>query len=80
MAHYFDTGAVIITLILVGRLLEARARMAAGDASRALLARAATEARVLDADGTERAVPIAELRPGMRVVVLPGEKSRPTAW
>ena len=74
MAHYFDTGAVIISLILVGRLLEARARIAAGDASRALLARAATEARVLEADGTERSVPIAELRPGMRVVVLPGEK------
>ncbi|HYJ61248.1 MAG TPA: heavy metal translocating P-type ATPase, partial [Actinomycetota bacterium] len=74
MAHYFDTGAVIITLILVGRLLEARARMAAGDAARALLARAATDARVLDADGTERSVPIDELRPGMRVAVLPGEK------
>jgi Cu+-exporting ATPase len=36
--HYFDTAAVIITLILVGKTLEARARSSAGDASRALLA------------------------------------------
>jgi Cu+-exporting ATPase len=72
--HYFDTGAVIITLILVGRLLETRARLAAGDASRVLLARTATTARVLDADGRTREVPLAQLRPGQRVVVLPGEK------
>jgi Cu+-exporting ATPase len=74
VAHYFDTGAVIITLILVGRLLEARARLAAGDAAGVLLARAATEARVVDADGTERPIPADELRPGMRVIVLPGEQ------
>ena len=74
VAHYFDTGAVIITLILVGKLLEARARMTAGDASRSLLERAAKEATVLDADGRERTVPIEDLHPGMKVVVRPGEK------
>jgi heavy metal translocating P-type ATPase len=72
--HYFDTGAVIITLILVGKLLEARARASATDAARTLLERGAKEATVLDAHGTERTVAIDDLRPGMRVVVRPGEK------
>ena len=71
--RYFDTAAVIVTLVLVGKMLEARARMAAGDASRALLERGATEARILTDDG-ERTIPIDELRPGMLAVVLPGEK------
>lgn len=71
--RYFDTAAVIVTLVLVGKMLEARARMAASDASRALLERGATEARILTDDG-ERTIPIDELRPGMLAVVLPGEK------
>ena len=74
VAHYFDTGAVIITLILVGKLLEARARMTAGDASRSLLERAAKEATILGPDGEERTIPIEDLHPGMRAVVRPGEK------
>ena len=74
MAHYFDTGAVIITLILVGKMLEARARSSAGDAARALLERGATSATVLLADGSERSVPIEQVTPGMRVIVRPGEK------
>jgi heavy metal translocating P-type ATPase len=71
--HYFDTGAVIITLILLGKLLESRARASASDASRTLLERAATEATVLEA-GAERRVPVDEVYPGMLVVVRPGEK------
>ena len=71
--HYFDTAAVIITLILVGKTAETRARARAGDASRALMARGAREATLL-VDGRERRVPIEELRPGHRVVVRPGEK------
>jgi P-type Cu+ transporter len=71
--HYFDTAAVIVTLILVGKTLEARARSSAGDASRTLLERGAKEATVL-ADGAERLVPIEALRPGNVVVVRPGEK------
>ena len=71
--HYFDTAAVIVTLILVGKTLEARARVSAGDAARTLLERGAKEATIL-ADGVERRVPIDELRPGNIVVVLPGEK------
>jgi P-type Cu+ transporter len=72
--HYFDTSAVIVTLILLGKTLEARARSSAGDAARALLQRGAKEATVLEADGVERRIPAGELRPGMRVVVRPGEK------
>jgi Cu+-exporting ATPase len=71
--HYFDTAAVIVTLILVGKTLEARARSSAGDASRTLLERGAKEATVL-ADGVERHVPIEALRPGNVVVVRPGQK------
>jgi Cu+-exporting ATPase len=71
--HYFDVAAVIITLILVGKTLEARARSSAGDAARTLLERGAKEATVLDGD-VERRVPIEDVRPGNVVVVLPGEK------
>ena len=70
--HYFDTAAVIVTLILVGKVLEARARASAADASRALLDRGAKSATLL-IDGSERRVPIDDLRPGQLVVVRPGE-------
>jgi heavy metal translocating P-type ATPase len=71
--HYFDTAAVIVTLILLGKTLEARARSGAGDAARALLGRGSKEATVL-VDGKESRLAIADLQPGMRVVVRPGEK------
>lgn len=71
--HYFDTGSVIITLILLGKTLESRARMAASDAARALLERGAKEATVL-VDGHERRVSVDEVRPGNLVLVMPGEK------
>lgn len=70
---YFDTAAMIITLILLGRFLEATARMRAGDASRGLLERQATGATILDGD-QERRVSVEELSVGDRVVVLPGER------
>jgi heavy metal translocating P-type ATPase len=71
--HYFDTGAVIISLILLGKTLEARARASAGDAARALLERGAKRATVL-VEGEEVEIPIDDLRPGMRAVVRPGQK------
>jgi Cu+-exporting ATPase len=71
--HYFDTAAVIITLILLGKVLEAGARAGASDAARSLLERGAKEATVLQ-NGRERLIPIEELRPGHRVIVRPGEK------
>jgi heavy metal translocating P-type ATPase len=73
MDHYFDTAAVIITLILVGKTLESRARAGATDATRALLERGAKEATIL-VEGTERTIPIDDLHPGHTVVVKPGEK------
>ena len=70
---YFEVAAVITTLILLGRALEARARRRSGAAIRALLELGAKEARVLR-DGSEVSVPIAELAVGDVFVVRPGEK------
>jgi Cu+-exporting ATPase len=70
---YFEVGAVITVLVLLGRSLESRARQRSGTAIRALLELAAKEARVLQ-DGDEVLVPVDRLRPGDRFVVRPGEK------
>ena len=70
--HYFDTAAVIVTLILVGKVLEARARSSAGDAARLLLERGARHATVL-IDGNEHSVPIEDVRPGQLAVIRAGE-------
>jgi Cu+-exporting ATPase len=70
---YFEVGAVITTLILLGRYFEARARRRSGEAIRALLELGAKEARVVR-DGVEVLVPVGELRPGDVFVVRPGEK------
>ncbi len=70
---YFEVAAVITTLILLGRYLEARARSRSGAALRALLELGAKEAFVVR-DGVEVAVPIGELVTGDVFVVRPGEK------
>ena len=70
---YFEVGAVITTLILAGRFLEARARRRSGHAIRALLELGAKDARVLRG-GAEVVVPVSELAVGDRFVVRPGEK------
>jgi Cu+-exporting ATPase len=70
---YFEVGAVITTLILLGRVLETRARRRSGEAIRALLELGAKEARVLR-DGDEVLVPAEDVRVGERMVVRPGEK------
>jgi P-type Cu+ transporter len=73
-AHiYFEVAAVITTLILAGRYLEARAKRRSGAAIRALLELGAKEARVLRG-GSEISVPIEDLEPGALMVVRPGEK------
>ena len=69
----FETAAVILTLVRLGKLLEARARGRAGDAIAALLALAPERACLLSG-GTERDVPVAALRPGDVVRVRPGER------
>jgi Cu+-exporting ATPase len=70
---YFEVGAVITTLVLVGRYLETRARRRSRAAVRALAELGAKEARVLR-DGSEVPIPLAELRVGDLFVVRPGEK------
>ena len=70
---YFEAAAVITTLILLGRFLEARARRRSGEAIRALLELGAKDARVLR-DGKETLVPVAGLVAGDHFVVRPGEK------
>jgi Cu+-exporting ATPase len=73
-AHtYFEVGAVITTLILLGRFLEARAKRRSSAAIRALLELGAKEARVLR-DGREVVAAVEELRTGDLFVVRPGEK------
>jgi Cu+-exporting ATPase len=69
---YFDTSAAIITLILLGRYLEARARSHTSDAIRRLINLAPRTARVIR-DGVELDVAVAEVRVGDLVRVRPGE-------
>ena len=70
---YFEVGAVITALILLGRYFEARARRSSGAAIRALLELGAKSARVIR-NGEEFEVPISELVVGDLFVVRPGEK------
>ncbi len=70
---YFDTAAAIITLILLGRLLEARAKGRASAAIKRLLGLQPQTARVLR-NGNELDIPVAEVRVGDILLVRPGEK------
>ncbi|HWS27398.1 MAG TPA: heavy metal translocating P-type ATPase, partial [Xanthomonadales bacterium] len=70
---YFEASAVVITLILLGKWLEGRARRQTTDAIRALQALRPATARVIR-DGIEAELPIATVRLGDRVRVLPGER------
>ncbi len=70
---YFDTSAMIIAFLVLGRYFEARAKARAGTAIRALLELGAKEARILR-DGTEVTVPIEEVRTGDHMRIRPGEK------
>ncbi len=70
---YFDTTATIITLILLGKLLESRAKNRASDAIKRLMGLQPKTARVIR-DGVEHDVPIEDVVVGDRIVVRPGEK------
>ena len=70
---YFEAAALITTLVLLGQMLEARARSRTGAAIKALLNQAAKTARVVR-DGHEVEVPVAEVIKGDRLRVRPGEK------
>jgi Cu+-exporting ATPase len=71
---YFEPAAAIITLVLLGQVLELRARGQTQDALRALLGLAPKTARRVDANDFERDVPLEEVMPGDILRVRPGEK------
>jgi Cu+-exporting ATPase len=70
---YFDSSAAIITLILLGRVLEARAKGRTSEALTRLIGLQAKQARVIR-DGRELAIPVEEVKVGDTVIVRPGEK------
>ncbi|WP_314245413.1 heavy metal translocating P-type ATPase [Streptomyces sp. DSM 40907] len=70
---YYEAVGVILTLILLGRLLEARAKAGTGEAIRALLGLQARTARVIR-DGAETEIPVEDVAVGDEVVIRPGEK------
>lgn len=70
---YFEAVGVILTLIMLGRLLEARAKAGTGEAIRALLGLQARTARVLR-DGAETEIPVDEVAVGDAIVIRPGDK------
>src|SRR5208283_2503886 len=71
---YFEAAAAIVTLVLLGQVLELRARSQTSSAIRALLDLSPKQARVLAADGSERDIPLEQVKPGDRLRVRPGEK------
>ncbi len=71
---YFEAAAVIVALVLLGQVLELRARSQTSSAIRALLGLAPKTARRVDAGGRENDVPLEEVRIGDRLRVRPGEK------
>lgn len=74
VAVYFEAAAVIVTLVLLGQVLELRARSRTGAAIRALLGLVPKTARRLREDGTEEDVPLEEVRKGDLLRIRPGEK------
>ena len=71
---YFDAAAVITTLVLLGQVLELRARSKTSRAIKALLGLAPKTARLIRDDGAEVDVPLERVKPGDRLRVRPGEK------
>ena len=71
---YFEAAAVIIVLVLLGQVLELRARSQTGGAIRGLLNLAPATARRLDKEGKEQDIPVAEVQPGDRLLLRPGER------
>ena len=71
---YFEAAAVIVTLVLLGQVMELRAREGTGKAIRALLDMAAKTARVIRDDGSEEEIALEAVQPGDRLRVRPGDK------
>jgi Cu+-exporting ATPase len=74
VAVYFEPAAVIVVLVLLGQVLELRARSRTSSAIRSLLGLAPKTARRIESDGTERDVPLNEVQAGDRLRVRPGER------
>jgi P-type Cu+ transporter len=74
VAVYFEAAAVIVSLTLLGQVLELRARSETGAAIKALLGLAPKTARRLRDEGTEEDIPLTHVHPGDRLRVRPGEK------
>jgi P-type Cu+ transporter len=74
VALYFEAAAVIVTLVLLGQVLELRARSQTNSAIRALLDLAPKRARLVRGDGTEVDIALEEVVPGNTLRVRPGEK------
>lgn len=74
VAVYFEAAAVIMTLVLLGQVLELRARYKTGNAIKALLQLAPKEARKINDDGSEVEVLITDIKVGNKLRVRPGEK------
>ena len=71
---YFEAAAAIVTLVLLGQVLELRARSRTSSAIRALLDLSPKMARVIAADGSERDIPLEQVKSGDKLRVRPGEK------
>jgi len=71
---YFEAAAAITTLVLLGQVMELRARSRTSAAIRALLDLSPRTARLIAADGTEKDIPLDDVKPGDRLRVRPGEK------
>jgi Cu+-exporting ATPase len=74
VAVYFEAAAIITTLVLLGQVLELRARSQTSSAIKALLGLAPKTARLIHDDGTEEDVPLDKIKIGARLRVRPGEK------
>jgi Cu+-exporting ATPase len=74
VAVYFEAAAVIVTLVLLGQVLELKARSQTGAAIKALLGLAPKTARMIHDDGAEVDVPLDQVKTGDRLRVRPGEK------
>ncbi len=74
VAPYFEAAAVIVALVLLGQVLELKARSQTGAAIKALLGLAPKTARLVRKDGTEIDVPLEQVTPGDSLRVRPGEK------
>jgi len=71
---YFEAAAAIVTLVLLGQVLELRARSRTSSAIRALLDLSPKMARVIEADGSEHDIPLTQVKAGDKLRVRPGEK------